>query len=80
MLERLFATQIILGGKIDSLFVLVEILATRQGVTIIDGLPLREWFEDNRRLQMLDALIKLGDQLGDPGFAARVTENIKSLQ
>lgn len=78
-IDQLLAQQVSVGARFDSLFVLVETVAKSHGIELIDGLSLREWFDADRKKRMLDTLIKMGDDLGDPGYVARLTAKIKSL-
>jgi hypothetical protein len=80
LFDQVFASQIVLNAKVDVLRMLVEQLAEKQGLQGIDGLSIAEWFEAERKDQMLTRLIELGDRLGDPGYVARLTEMINSAK
>ena len=80
LFDQVFASQIVLNSKVDVLRQLVERLAEMQGLESIDGLSVAEWFETERKDRMLTRLIELGDRLGDPGYAARLTELINTAQ
>lgn len=78
-LDLLLAQQVVFGAKFETMFVLLETIAKRHGIETIEGVSLREWFEADRQERMLNLLIKMSDNLGDPGYVARLTEKIKSL-
>lgn len=80
LIDQLFVLQIGQGAKLDALFVLVEKMAAHNGVTGVDGKPLREWFEEERKAQLLNALIKMDEAINDRAFVARLTSKFPSLR
>jgi hypothetical protein len=79
IIDQLLVGQIVVQAKFETMFVLLETIAKQQGIEKIEGLPLREWFEADRKERMLNLLIKMGDDLGNPSYVARLAEKIKSL-
>jgi len=79
IIDQLIIGQIVVEAKFETMFALLETIAKRNGIENIEGRSLREWFEADRKERMLNVLTKMGDDLGDPSYVARLAAKIKSL-
>jgi hypothetical protein len=68
VVDRLMATIAIQGASIEALLLLCRRIAQRSGTSEIDGLPIDDWFQRQKLLQLEDVLIHTESR--EPGYAA----------
>jgi hypothetical protein len=74
VIDGLIATDFIRRAQFDVLFSLVEALWDRAGVAQLEGMPMRAWFQREKREQLERMLIECEDL--NPGVAAFVQREI----
>jgi hypothetical protein len=68
VVDRLMASVAVHGASIEALLFLCRSIAQRSGISEIDGLPIDDWFQRQKHLQLEDILLRAEDR--DPGYAA----------
>ena len=66
--DRLMANVAVQGASIEALLFLCRDLAQKGGIAEIDGLPIDAWFQQQKLLQLEEALLSIEDH--DSGYAA----------
>lgn len=74
MIDRLLAMNIAQQAQIDLLFALVEEVGKKGGVTHVEGVPLRDWFQ-KKKLEELDRML-IATEDKDPATAAALQQII----
>ena len=72
--DSLTASVLISQVQAELLLALIEEVAKRTGLTQIDGLPLRDWFQKKKIEQLQRALIAIED--ASPAAAAHLEKQI----
>ena len=66
--DQLMASVAVQGASIEALLFLCRSVAQRSNVSEIDGLPLDDWFQRQKLLQLEEVLLRIEDR--NPGYAA----------
>jgi len=67
-IDQLLAANLVQSAQIDNLLALVQLLSKRIGLTNIEGLSLRDWFQKEKEDQIERILIHFEDK--NPSAAA----------
>lgn len=73
-IDSVIAGNFMRRAQFDVLFSVVEILCDRLGVAQLEGVPMRAWFQREKREQLERILIECEDH--DPGVAAFIQREI----
>jgi len=72
------ATIVVQGASIEALLFLCRSIAQRSGISQIDDLPVNDWFQRQKQLQLDDVLIHTENR--DPGYAALLQSIVDESQ